>query len=105
MSYFIIRDCVCGGGSVKEITEEEFEIEVAEDLGGLVSVEGEKTSITYQVHSCKTCRSEQDEEEEALKNVPSTCVYCGSTKPLISYEEMYGHGAVGWPCCPDCGGV
>lgn len=104
MSYFINRDCVCGSGDVKEITEEEFEIEVAEDLGGLVSVEGEKTSITYQIHSCKKCRTEQN-EEEALKNFPNTCGYCGSTKPLISAEEMYGPGAVGWPCCPDCGGV
>lgn len=33
------------------------------------------------------------------------CGYCGSTKPLITYEQMYGPGAVGWDCCPDCGGV
>lgn len=108
MVYFINRDCACGGGSCKEITEAEFEAEVAEDLGGVISVEGEKTSITYHVHSCKTCRAEQDEaeaQEEELKNVPNVCGYCGSTKPLVSCEEMYGPGAVGWPCCPDCGGV
>lgn len=33
------------------------------------------------------------------------CGYCGSTAPLITYEQMYGQGAVGHDCCPDCGGV
>lgn len=42
------------------------------------------------------------EEKPAYKHV---CGYCGSTKLPIPYEEMYGPGAVGWDCCPDCGGV
>lgn len=37
--------------------------------------------------------------------VPHKCGYCGSTNPPIPYEQMYGPGAVGWDCCPDCGGV
>ena len=36
---------------------------------------------------------------------PQKCGYCGSTNPSIDPEEMYGPGATGWPCCPDCGGV
>lgn len=108
MAYFIDTECACGCGDRKEVTKEEFDAEVDLDVGGVVSVSGDNDYITYQTHSCKTCRKEADEEaeqEEALKNVPHTCGYCGSTKPLISYEEMYGPGAVGWPCCPDCGGV
>lgn len=33
------------------------------------------------------------------------CGYCGSTQAPIPYEQMYGPGAVGWDCCPECGGV
>lgn len=109
MAYFIVRECACGCADRKEVSEEKFNAEVEEDLGGCVSMNGDDDTLTYQVHSCSVCRAEQDEEEteeeEPLKNVPHTCGYCGSTKPLISYEEMYGPGAVGWPCCPDCGGV
>lgn len=46
---------------------------------------------------------ETSTEEQAI--VPHVCGYCGSTQPLVSPEEMYGPGATGWPCCPDCGGV
>ena len=45
--------------------------------------------------------SEQKTEE--VRTIP--CGYCGSMKPPIPYEEMYGPGAHGWDCCPDCGGV
>ncbi len=44
-----------------------------------------------------------EKETDGARQYP--CGYCGSTKPLIPYEEMYGPGAVGWDCCPDCGGV
>lgn len=37
--------------------------------------------------------------------IPHKCGYCGSTSPLVTPEEMYGPGATGWDCCPDCGGV
>lgn len=62
MAYFINRDCSCGGGNSKEVTEAEFEAEVAEDLDGVISVEGGNEVITYQVHSCKDCRAEQEGE-------------------------------------------
>lgn len=62
MGYFINRECSCGGGSIKEVTEAEFEVEVAEDLDSVVSVEGGNDIITYQVHSCKDCRAEQEQE-------------------------------------------
>ena len=48
--------------------------------------------------------------EQAAKEAPAmtykhVCGYCGSTNAPISQEEMYGPGAIGWDCCPDCGGV
>lgn len=48
---------------------------------------------------------EQSTNEVAVKTYQHVCGYCGSTAPLISYEQMYGPGAHGWDCCPDCGGV
>lgn len=63
MNHVNNRDCSCGSGDSKNVTEAQFEVEVAEDLGGSISVEGEKTSITYHVRSCKTYRAEQDETE------------------------------------------
>lgn len=62
--------------------------------------------MTYFIGSESTC-GEQDKEKKEDKGplFRPTCGYCGSTKPLIPYEEMYGPGAVGWDCCPDCGGV
>jgi len=106
MGYFIHRECACGSFKQKETTKEEFDAEVELDAGGCVSMVGENDIITYSVHSCAICRAEEDaEQDEELKNVPHKCGYCGSDKPLISQEEMYGPGAVGWPCCPDCGGV
>ena len=108
MAYFIIRECACGATDRKEVTEAEFDAEVELDAGGCVSMVGDDDIFTYQVHSCPICRQEEDEEieqEEELKNVPYSCGYCGSTKPSISPEEMYGPGATGWDCCPDCGGV
>lgn len=108
MAYFIVRECACGCNTSREVTLDQFNIELEANEEASVSIEGDNDTITYHVHSCKTCRAEQDAEEveeEPLKNVPHVCGYCGSTKPLISYEEMYGPGAVGWPCCPDCGGV
>jgi hypothetical protein len=50
-------------------------------------------------------KAEQSTTEAAALTYQHACGYCGSTKPLISYEEMYGPGAQGWDCCPDCGGV
>lgn len=109
MAYFIIRECACGRNDRKEMTQERFESEVEQDLGGCVSVDGEDDTLTYQVHSCTVCRAEQDEYEEEKEEVKGlvrhACGYCGSEKPLIPYEEMYGPGAVGYDCCPDCGGV
>lgn len=65
--------------------------------------------MTYLIGSESTCgdRKEltQEKEEEVKGLVRHACGYCGSEKPLIPYEEMYGPGAVGWDCCPDCGGV
>lgn len=53
--------------------------------------------------------TQQPAEQPAKETAPTTykhvCGYCGSTAPLISYEEMYGPGAFGHDCCPDCGGV
>lgn len=44
-------------------------------------------------------------KEEPVMQYKHVCGYCGSTEPLITYEKMYGPGAHGWDCCPDCGGV
>ena len=62
MGYFINRECSCGGGNSKEVTEQQFEDELAQDLGGVVSIESGDDIITYQVHSCKDCRNEQERE-------------------------------------------
>lgn len=59
---------------------------------------------------------EKEEKEEITTSVticchyyPVTyhhrCGYCGSTNLPIPFAEMYGQDAVGWDCCPDCGGV
>jgi hypothetical protein len=44
-------------------------------------------------------------KEEPVMQYKHVCGYCGSTEPLVTYEEMYGPGAHGHDCCPDCGGV
>lgn len=55
------------------------------------------------------CANHESQEKPVEKETVTTyhhkCGYCGSTSPLIPYEKMYGPGAVGWDCCPDCGGV
>jgi hypothetical protein len=43
--------------------------------------------------------------EEPKTSYQHVCGYCGSTNPLVPFEQMYGPGAVGYDCCPDCGGV
>lgn len=66
MSYFIVRECVCGSrGDVKEVSETDFEKELAEDQDGkgAVSMVGENDYITYQKNSCKFCVSEMEAEE------------------------------------------
>jgi hypothetical protein len=50
-------------------------------------------------------KKEQSTEKEVVTTYQHRCGYCGSTAPLITYEQMYGPGAVGHDCCPDCGGV
>ena len=60
--------------------------------------------MTYFIGSESTC-GEQEKSESEVKIIRHVCGYCGSANPLIPYEEMYGPGAVGWDCCPDCGGV
>lgn len=62
MSYFINRECVCGCNYTKKVTKEKFETEVNEDFGGCVSVKGDDDILTYQIHSCSVCHTEQDEE-------------------------------------------
>jgi len=63
MSYFIVRECACGGGDSKEVTEVDFETELAKDLGGELDVKDGNEVITYHIHSCSMCRAEQDAEE------------------------------------------
>lgn len=53
----------------------------------------------------ETKEATSEAEKTVLEKTPYSCGYCGSTRPLIPYEEMYGPDAHGWPCCPDCGGV
>jgi len=48
---------------------------------------------------------EVSEEKVSVVTYQHRCGYCGSTEPLIPYEQMFGPGAMGWDCCPDCGGV
>lgn len=48
---------------------------------------------------------QQSTKEVAPMAYKHVCGFCGSTQPLVSYEVMYGPGAIGWDCCPDCGGV
>lgn len=62
MGYFINRECSCGGGSSKEVSLDQFNIELEANEEASVSVEGGNDIITYQVHSCKDCRAEQDGE-------------------------------------------
>lgn len=56
------------------------------------------------------CTNDKQTVEQPANETPAmtyqhACGYCGSTKAPIPYEEMYGPGAQGWDCCPDCGGV
>lgn len=50
-------------------------------------------------------KQESTVEEKTVIAYQHRCGFCGSTEPLISYEAMYGPGAVGYDCCSDCGGV
>jgi hypothetical protein len=56
-----------------------------------------------------TTNNEQNKEllaeEKPAMTYQHRCGYCGSTQPPVPYEQMYGPGAMGWDCCPDCGGV
>jgi hypothetical protein len=59
-------------------------------------------SETVEVSTTEQCVSKTTDNVTAYKHV---CGYCGSTSPLVPYDVHYGPGAVGWDCCPDCGGV
>lgn len=50
-------------------------------------------------------KKELPAEKVSVVTYQHRCGYCGSTEPLIPYEQMYGPGVMGYDCCPDCGGV
>ena len=52
-----------------------------------------------------TQENKETSEEKAKMTYQYRCGYCGSTEAPIPYEQMYGPGAYGHDCCPDCGGV
>ncbi len=51
------------------------------------------------------CTEQKQTTEAPAMTYKHVCGYCGSTEPPIPFEQMYGPGATGWDCCPDCGGV
>jgi hypothetical protein len=56
------------------------------------------------------CNEQQVNQAVTVESTPAMtyqyrCGYCGSTELPIPYEQMFGPGAIGWDCCPDCGGV
>lgn len=95
----VFKTCGCG----VTYSKEEW---VALKYIGTQKTEDETHVFFLEMRNCAKCNSTIGVEVSYPKSESDySCGYCGVNALPIPYEEMYGPGAIGWPCCPSCGGV